>query len=237
MTKSNGEILYPIFLQCVEYSLDKFWSKIFEDLAYGNTPYGVYFNRDCLCCGKGKHGESTNITDIKDSLNLYNNVYNMLNTSLGMMSPDERLKKQQEFMDMEEDNKSQLNKWSDIKKKNIKDLLIELYSIKMKQLHNLSVKQTRYLISFICMALLFKSITQNHIEMQNGRISNIIGIEFSDKHIEFALELYSSDIDDSSSTTPLNIRTSMIDNWDKYVITLSKKNDFFDDFDRKSQVL
>ena len=28
---------------------------IFEDLAYGKTPYGAYFNKDFLCCSfKGK---------------------------------------------------------------------------------------------------------------------------------------------------------------------------------------
>jgi hypothetical protein len=224
MTKSNGEILYPIFLQCVEYSLDKFWSKIFEDLAYGNTPHGVYFNRDCLCCGKGKTGESTHVLDMKDPKKIYNNVYTMLNTSLGMMSPDERLQKKKEFLDMEENNKCSLNKWSDIKKKNIKDLLIELYAVKMKQTHNLSIKQTQYLTSFICMALLFKAITQNHIEMKDGRISNIVGIEFSNAHVKFDLELYSSDIDELSQTTP-NTRISMIENWDKYVSSL-EKNDF-----------
>jgi hypothetical protein len=226
MSKSQNEILYPIFLQCVEYCLDKFWGKIFNDLAYCKTPYGVYFNRDCICCGKGKTGESTHILDPKDPEELYNNVYNLLNNKMGIMSPDERLKKQQDFIDIEEANKSNLNKWSDIKKKTTKDLLIELFAVEMKRTHDLTIKQTQYLISFICMAILFKSITSNHIVMESGRISNIIGIDFKDRHVDYDLELYSSELDDSNGNSNCNVRIQMIENWEKYVTSLKKKNDF-----------
>jgi hypothetical protein len=226
MSKSNNEILFPIFLHCVEYSLDKFWGKIFEDLSYGKTPYGVYFNRDCLCCGKGKTGESTHILDTKDPEQLHDNVYRLLNGTMGIMSPDERLKKQQDFIDIEEANKSNLNKWSDIKKKTTKDLLIELFAVEMKRTHNLNIKQTRYLISFICMAILFKSITPYHIEMDNGRIVNIIGIDFTDSHMDFDLELYSAELDESTTGVSGDLRVKMIENWEKYIFGLKKKNDF-----------
>lgn len=231
MSKSPNEISYPIFLQCVEYCLDKFWSKIFEDLAYCKTPYGVYLNRDCICCGKGKTGVSTNILETEDPQKLYTNVYNLM-SKIGIMSPDERLKKQQDFIDIEDSNKANLNKWSDIKKKTIKDLLIELFAVEMKRKYELTIRQTQYLISFICMAMLFKSINSNHIEMESGRISRVTGIDFSNKHVEYDLELYSSDLDESNSTIGLNVRMQMIENWEKHIATLKKKNEIGDDFSR-----
>ena len=32
------EIIYPVFLECCEFSSDTFWANVFEDLAYGKTP-------------------------------------------------------------------------------------------------------------------------------------------------------------------------------------------------------
>lgn len=226
MSKSQSEISYPIFLQCVEFCLDKFWGKIFEDLAYCKPPYGVYFNRDCICCGKGKNGENTHILDTHDPEQLYNNVYNLLFNKMGIMSPEERLKKQQDFIDIEETNKSNMNKWSDIKKKTTKDLLIELFAVEMKRTNRLTIKQTQYLISFICMAILFKSITPAHIIMEDGRIESITGIDFRDRHVDYDLELYSSELDESTANTNANIRIQMIENWEKYVNSLKKKNDY-----------
>ena len=42
------EIVYPVFLECCEFSVDSFWENIFEDLAYGKTPYGTYINKNFL---------------------------------------------------------------------------------------------------------------------------------------------------------------------------------------------
>jgi hypothetical protein len=48
------EIIYPIFLECCQYADDTFWENIFEDLAYGKSPYGTYISKDFLCCGYKK---------------------------------------------------------------------------------------------------------------------------------------------------------------------------------------
>ena len=44
------EIIYPIFLECCQYTTDIFWENVFEDLSYGKTPYGTYITKDFLCC-------------------------------------------------------------------------------------------------------------------------------------------------------------------------------------------
>ena len=48
------EIVYPIFLECCQFTDDKFWENVFEDLAYGKTPYGTYISKDFLCCSYKK---------------------------------------------------------------------------------------------------------------------------------------------------------------------------------------
>ena len=44
------EIVYPIFLECCQYTEDTFWESIFTDLAYGKPPYGTYISKGFLCC-------------------------------------------------------------------------------------------------------------------------------------------------------------------------------------------
>ena len=56
------ELLYPIFLECCQYTSDIFWENIFEDLAYGKTPYGTYVSKNFLICNNKKKNFSYKIT-------------------------------------------------------------------------------------------------------------------------------------------------------------------------------
>ena len=53
---SANELIYPIFLEVCKYAdEDIFWKYVFEDLAYGRSPYGTYITKNFMCCNyKGK---------------------------------------------------------------------------------------------------------------------------------------------------------------------------------------
>ena len=65
----------------------------------------------------------------------------------------------------------------------MKELLIELYVSKMRTKYSLSIKQARYLLSTILIAMALKLITVNDIDYSNGRINKIEGINFSKKQV------------------------------------------------------
>ena len=44
------KLVYPIFLNCCQYTDDIFWEDIFADLAFGKPPLGTYISKDFLCC-------------------------------------------------------------------------------------------------------------------------------------------------------------------------------------------
>ena len=46
------EIIYPIFLNCCQFTNDPFWQNIFEELAYGKTSYGIYISKNFICCNQ-----------------------------------------------------------------------------------------------------------------------------------------------------------------------------------------
>ena len=79
------DILYPIFLECLQYTTDTFWENIFEDLAYGKTPYGTYINKNFLCCNY-KNKEFSYKIEKKNADQLYNDVFNLLAKKLGLLS-------------------------------------------------------------------------------------------------------------------------------------------------------
>ena len=216
----DNEIVHPLFEKCSEFTVDSFWKKTFSDMARGKTPNGVYIYKGSLRL-KGKPADSITFTETDDCRFTFDNIYQFLSNVCGILSPSDKTKQRNEFESIEQENK---NNWMDIKKKKIKDLMIESFAVKMKQKYSLSMKQTCCLISTICMGLLFKSISSSNIILENGSIKNIDGINFDIKRVSFELELYNIDIDEDNETS---IRESqrkyMVDQWVNYLSDLSKQ--------------
>lgn len=213
------EIIYPVFLECIEYANDTFWENIFEDLAFGKTPHGTYINKNFLCCSY-KNKEFSYKIERKDPKDLYTDIYNLLTKKLGILSQKEKVKKQVDFHKTESRIKEFRQDWSNIRKKNIKDLLIQRYVVDMKNKHSLTIKQAKYLLSIIFIAIVFKVITSKDIEYVNGKIQNIDGIEFANKKILIKRDIYNVDV--NCSPDIIADKKVMGDNWEKYLATLRK---------------
>jgi len=213
------EILYPMFLECLKYTSDSFWENVFEDLAYGKTPYGTYINRSFLCCNY-KNKEFSYKIEKKDSEQLYNDVYNLLVKKLGLMSIRDKLNKKIDFNNIEEELKLVRKNWNNIRKKNIKDMLIENFAIKMKNKHSLNLKQSRKLISSIFIGMIFKVISAKDINYENGEIISIDGFSFKENEVIVERDIY--DIENEYRKCILIDKTLMSDNWEKYLTNLKK---------------
>jgi hypothetical protein len=133
------EIIYPVFLECLQFTNDFFWENIFEDLAYGKTPYGTYINKDFLCCNY-KDKEFSYKIEKKEPEQLYNDILFLLGKKLGILSLKDKNNKQIDFKNIENELKECRKNWSNIRKKNIKDLLIERYVLNMKDKYLLTMK-------------------------------------------------------------------------------------------------
>lgn len=213
------EIIYPVFFECCQYADDTFWVNLFEDLAYGKTPYGTYISKNFLCC-RYKNKEFSYKLDRKDSLKLYNDIYKLLTVKLGILSKKEKVKKRVAFHKTEARIKHFRQNWANIRKKNIKDLLIERYVVDMKKKYNLTIKQAKNLLSVIFIALVFKAITSKDIDYFDGKIQHIEGIEFVKEKIIVTRDIY----DDDTGFSPEIVidKKVMADNWGKYLISLRK---------------
>lgn len=213
------EIVYPIFLECCKFCPDLFWTNIFEELTYGKCPYGVYISKDFLCCNY-KNKEFSYKIEVKEPCKIYEEVYGLFSGKLGLMSYHEKLQKRLDFNNTESSIKDLRQTWNAIRKKTVKELLIEKYVINMKKKHSLTYKQSKYLLSLIFIAIVFKVITQKDIIYNDNKIQHIEGIDFKKKKIIFNKNLYT--IEASFAPQIIIDRKSMSDSWEKYLKDLRK---------------
>jgi len=213
------EIVYPIFIECCPHTSDTFWENVFEDLAYGKTPYGTYISKDFLCCSYRKKHFSYKI-ERKNPKQVHDEVHGLLVTKLGLCSPQERVKQKKVFDEYENNMRISRNSWSSIRKKSVKELLIELFVTRMKTKHSLTLKQSRRLLSVIFMAMVFKVITSDDIEYKEGGIQSIDGISFSNGQVIINRDLYNLNV----KVSPIGVsgKKMMSDNWTKYLKDLKR---------------
>jgi hypothetical protein len=213
------EIVYPVFIEACQYTKDAYWENIFEELAYGKAPYGTYISKDFLCCSY-KRKEFGYKLEKKDAKTVFEDVYNLLMNKLGLLSQQERLDKRKAFSEYENTIKDSRQTWANIKKKNTKELLIELYVVRMKGKHSLSLKQSRHLLSIITVALCFKVLTGDDICYKDGQIMSIDGVDFLNKQVVIRRDLYN--LETSFAPNIMLDKKLMADSWDKYLKELKK---------------
>lgn len=213
------EIIYPIFLECCDLIEDTFWKNVFEDLSYGKCPYGTYITKDFFCCNY-KNKEFSYKIERKDPNQLYIDIHELLVKKLGLLSHKDKIKKKIDFTLLEDEIKENRKSWSNIRKKNIKDLLIENYVINMKNKFTLSIKQARNLLSIIFIGMVFKVISVKDIVYEDGEIKNINGISFKQNEIILEKDIYTFDI----NRTPFILIEKKIlsDVWIKYLESIKK---------------
>lgn len=169
---SAKEIIYPYFLHCCHETDDLFWKYIFEDLSYGRTPYGVYFTKGFICCGfKGKEF-SYRIDKDKPIPELFSDVKKILQNKLGLQSSEDLINNRQKFDETTKElSLSDCSDWSKVKKKEVKNLLLENFVIKNNP--NESRIKLKRQLSTLLLALQLKLIVNDDIEIENGKIISI----------------------------------------------------------------
>lgn len=211
---NNEEILYPIFLKCCSLTKDIYWITIFTELSKGITPYGTYINKNYLYCNyKGKEFSYKINETFNDTHKLFNDLINLFKSKLGLFSITDRTKEQEDFIKYYENN--------DKNKKNINNILIEKFIIKMKNKYMLTDKQTKRIYNVLICMINIKIINSNNIILDdNNNIKEIKGIVFSNKKISINIDTNINYKEIQSSKKNIY----MYNNWDKYVKDIYKLN-------------
>jgi len=183
------EIMFPVFLECCEISEDPYWKSIYEDLAYGRTVEGTYISKGFLRCNhKGKSFSYK--LDKTDPEEVCKDIYRIFSTKLGIQSMSEKHRQAMTFYDKETCLKNTVTSWADIRKKSVKELLIELFVFAECRKYSLPIKTARYILSLIYLGTAFKVLPANCIEFEDGHIVSIDGLHVYKDRVEFHYPLY-----------------------------------------------
>lgn len=177
-------ILHPIFLGCRDSTNDMFWKKIFENLAYGDTPRGIYFKDNTLYSLTKKKEFNYNFSE-KDAETVYNDVHSLLGNLYGLKSKGDLSRKRQIFEEFQKLNSIRKGEelWGKIKRKSLRDNLIQDYVVNVKKIYELPDKEVKKLYFYITVGCVFKLFSGNDIILKGGFIESIDGVSFSDKKV------------------------------------------------------
>jgi hypothetical protein len=198
----HDEVIYPVFIECCQYTTDAFWETIFMKLAMGIPPHCSTMTTKCICTANSQFKFAD-----KDAMTIYTELHRVFSANL-----DERT----EFTKC-----NSRDSWSTIRKKSTKDLLFEMFVLQMKKEYELTTHQSRHLLSFIMLAVVLKTINAEDIVYENQQIVRIESISFERNKIIFSNDL--EKMIDVTSNEQKQSLSFMHTNWERYVGVLIKK--------------
>lgn len=192
MPALKREVIYPIFLKCLKYTQDSFWYNIFEELAYNNCTPGSFISKGFYCSSvKGKEFVYK-FLDKNENI-IFDDITKLLRDKMNVMSKNDRKTLLMEIDVIEKELQCYKNtEWGSIKKKSIKENFIQDYLIESKRKNDLSDNQIKKLYNLINLGIMLKTIKNNDIIYEDGKIINIKGISFSKNKYTFNIDIYSS---------------------------------------------
>ena len=197
------KLVYPIFLECCKYTNDNFWKYIFEDLAYKKTPYGIYIYCEHICCNYKNKEFNYKIDTTKNSKILFDDIYNLFNKRFELLSKKDKLHRKNLFDEIITESKNKNN-------------IIYKFIILMKKKWDLSISQTRKLLSYIILMSIFKLLSPIKLYENNNYF------KFKKNKIIFKKKILENLSSRSYSSVDVISKQKMSKFWHKYCQILSK---------------
>jgi hypothetical protein len=210
----KNNILYPVFVQFLPFVQDDFWKYVYKDLSIGKCPYGLSIHKNYLYSyikGKEFAYRFQNDKGVKEN---FLEIDALLRKKVGILSEQEKIVEQMRVcrqrvpVQHKNDNNSSKDEWTQVKRKMIRDTLLEHYVITHTFRYSLPMEFAKRILSLLIIGFMFKTITSRDIIFHNGFIHHIDGIEFQDKNVRLTRNILCtkpSQISDESSVS--SVRT------------------------------
>ena len=165
--------MYISFIKYSEILENEFWKSIFEDLAKGQCPYGLYIQKDHLCCSIKNKEFAILIND--ESIDFAKKIHKILRR-IGIQSPEEKETHVQKIL--------KNNQLKNPKKRILRESVLEQFVLKKSKKYLLSKNVTNKLFSILLIGFIFKVFSQKDFIMNSDdSIKNIQGIIFLKKRV------------------------------------------------------
>lgn len=180
-----SSVIYPIFEECVKFTLDSYWKDIFHKCACNKFPRGATYN-DSLSTlyirstrGKAKR-ERINI-DKTNPPRVFNTLMTAFKENLNLYSKNDLRIKKTSFAKGECMDKVLDCEWKKIKPSSLKDHILMKFVLKKKKEHDLSDDEAREFYRKLQRSIKLTKISSKDIEYEKGEILSISGLKYDEK--------------------------------------------------------
>jgi len=228
--KKLRPIVNPIFEKCVSLTEDRFWQAIFMDCARGKFPRGFNFKNNLLT-----HKKASRLTTLElsnSATEVFSGTMNFFQSTAGIMSVKDRqkLQKMEEEKLLEEMEKDTDITWSQIRKENLKEVLITEFITDVSKRMNFNEEEKNELTTTVKKGIILKCFNSNNIIMEEGKIVEIDGLVYNEETNEYEIdEIY---IPEKTSRKEIGLGVEKEENkpeinfleiWKKYLEGLENK--------------
>ncbi|MHB1571915.1 MAG: hypothetical protein ACYC0H_22290 [Solirubrobacteraceae bacterium] len=175
--KPNLTIVNPIFKECADLVEDPTWKTIFNESALGKLPRAFTFKDGYIT-----HKIRNKISRINFSTNpevAIKECIHFFKEKAGIMSQEDQRKAREEFEDyLLKSGALCPNRWSEIRKKKVRDVLISTFIARLTREIGLSITEKADLRNKIYLGFILGCFGNEQVELKDGYIRNITGLEF-----------------------------------------------------------
>jgi hypothetical protein len=227
--KKEKDIIYPLLQECMNTESDNTWKQIFNNMSRGLCPKGMIIQNGTILGSISKKNNIKYCFLDKSCEDIINNIKNLYSNLINIDS--DKNKRSKEFEEINDSyNDYVYMEWRSIKKKAIKDILLQNYCISLKSKYNLTSLSIKSGYETIFNALyLYKTHKNIDVEYNEGKIISIKDIEIEDGHIVNkrlkyfdSAEFDEEDIEEEQHDEDKNTTTSLKSLWESYLITINK---------------
>lgn len=186
--KTLKPIVNPIFEKLANLTDDIFWKTTFLDCARGKLPRGFTFKNNLLTFKKGNRMTCLELTsNLPES---FTSTMNFFQSAAGIMSSQDRkkIRKKEEERILEQIEKDLDKNWKDIRKENLKEVLLNEFITEICERLNFDENEKRELITTIKKGIMLKCFNNDNIIMEDGKIVEIDGLIYDEKKRQYEID-------------------------------------------------
>lgn len=183
-------VIYPLFLEVSEKCKDEYWKQFFLDLSIGKIIKGIHVSNGHIATTNKKKGFTYYFVK-KTSDDLINELIPILISNCNTC-PDKNVKIKSIVEKIKKENEeTKLGKWSKIRRKNIKVALLQEYLSDLQKNNNISWSECSYVYNILNNNINSHIMTKI-VNLENGKITNIKGLELIDGKLIFENDFYTN---------------------------------------------
>ena len=179
-TVKPKEIIYPILSECADLAKDEFWKQLYHDLSAGKVTKGIFISHGVIQSTNKRNGFQYSIADKAPEVIIVE-LHHLITTHTSICSRKDVSKKQAFIEDLEKELVDySKGKWTSIKRKNLRMILLVDYALHLQKAHNLDWTATMAAHRTIVRAFDDKTHSSRDVEYEDGKIISIQDIELDD---------------------------------------------------------